>query len=263
MYAIRSYYGNKLRQQMEKDITAQKTVIDKLVQEIKDLQATMAKPVKTGDEKQVAEKQKLIEKIDLLNKKLLEQQAILDKLQSRPSTGGGGTLPGLPKDPAAYAKGMNQLGFSMQQVARELPSLAMSPQMFFLAISNNLPILQDQIRKTRIENEALKKSGQTFTPVWKTLLGSLFSWQTALVAGITILTVYGKEIFGAIGKMLNFSDATKLTKEELKSLTSELSKNLGSEIGKLDAAFDKLKKAKEGTEAYGNAKKAILSYNFV
>ena len=30
-------------------------------------------------------------------------------------------------------------------MAREMPSLAMGPQMFFLAISNNLPIFTDEL----------------------------------------------------------------------------------------------------------------------
>lgn len=35
---------------------------------------------------------------------------------------------------------------SIQQIAREMPSLAMGPQMFFLAISNNLPIFADEVK---------------------------------------------------------------------------------------------------------------------
>lgn len=80
------------------------------------------------------------------------------------------------------------------QVARELPSLAMGPQMFILAISNNLPMLADAISDVRKQNELLAASGQKGVPVWKQLASSIFSWQTALVAAISLGIVFGKDI---------------------------------------------------------------------
>ena len=50
----------------------------------------------------------------------------------------------------------NNLRMQFSQVARELPSLAMGPQMFILAISNNLPMLTDAIADVRKQNELLK-----------------------------------------------------------------------------------------------------------
>ncbi len=88
----------------------------------------------------------------------------------------------------------NNLRMQFSQVARELPSLAMGPQMFILAISNNLPMLTDAIADVRKQNELLKASGQKSVPVWKQLASSLFSWQTALVAGISLLIVYGNDM---------------------------------------------------------------------
>lgn len=93
-----------------------------------------------------------------------------------------------------YASGWNGLSMSIQQIGRELPSLAAGWRTFFLAISNNLPILADEIKRARIQFEALKKSGQAATPVWKQVVSSIVSWQTALVVGITLLSVYGKEV---------------------------------------------------------------------
>lgn len=93
-----------------------------------------------------------------------------------------------------YASHWNGLGMSVQQVARELPSLAVGWNTFFLAISNNLPILADEIKKARIEYQAMQEAGQKGIPVWKQLTKSIFSWQTALVVGITLLSVYGKDI---------------------------------------------------------------------
>ena len=70
-----------------------------------------------------------------------------------------------PKQTQQATRSLGTLNTSIQQVARELPSLAMGPQMFFLAISNNLPILTDEITKARYEYEALGASGKKSTPV--------------------------------------------------------------------------------------------------
>lgn len=100
-----------------------------------------------------------------------------------------------------YASAFNGLGFSVQQVARELPSLAISANTFFLAISNNLPILVDEIAKAKKEYAAFKaelaagnKDVKAVAPVWQQLTKSLISWQTALVVGLTLLSLHGKEV---------------------------------------------------------------------
>lgn len=97
-------------------------------------------------------------------------------------------------DTDAVARGTNNLRLQFQQVARELPSLAMGPQMFILAVSNNLPMLADAIADVRKQNELLKASGQRSVPVWKQLGGALFSWQTALVTIISLGIVFGRQI---------------------------------------------------------------------
>lgn len=100
-----------------------------------------------------------------------------------------------------YASHWNGLGMSVQQVARELPSLAVGWNTFFLAISNNLPILADEIKKARIEYQAMQEAGQKGIPVWRQIAKSIFSWQTALVVGITLLSVYGENIMDWIGSL--------------------------------------------------------------
>lgn len=100
-----------------------------------------------------------------------------------------------------YASHWNGLGMSVQQVARELPSLAVGWNTFFLAISNNLPILAAEIKKARIEYQAMQEAGQKGIPAWRQIAKSIFSWQTALVVGITLLSVYGKDIMDWIGSL--------------------------------------------------------------
>lgn len=113
-----------------------------------------------------------------------------------------------------YASAWNGLGFSVQQVARELSSLAVSANTFFLAISNNIPILVDEIARARKEYAAFQealKAGNTnvkaVAPVWQQLTKSLISWQTALVVGLTLLSVYGKDIINWINTLSRSSDA--------------------------------------------------------
>lgn len=113
-----------------------------------------------------------------------------------------------------YASAWNGLSFSVQQVARELPSLAVSANTFFLAISNNLPILVDEIAKARKEYAAFKaeiaagnKDVKAVAPVWRQLTKSLISRQTALVVGLTLLSVYGKDIINWINTLSRSSDA--------------------------------------------------------
>lgn len=89
---------------------------------------------------------------------------------------------------------LNSVRMSMAQIARELPALAMGPQMFFLAISNNIPMFTDAVGNARKEYERLTAAGQKAMPVWKQVLKSLFSWQTAMATAITLTVVFGKEI---------------------------------------------------------------------
>lgn len=119
-----------------------------------------------------------------------------------------------------YASGWDGLSMSIQQIGRELPSLANGWSTFFLAISNNLPILADEIKRARIQFEALKKSGQTATPVWKQVVSSIVSWQTALTVGITLLTLYGDKLVKWGKDVLIGESATEKLKKQMIELNA-------------------------------------------
>lgn len=159
---------------------------------------------------------------------------------------------------SAYSRsagtGFNSLSMSVQQVARELPSLTMGANMFFLAISNNLPILVDNIRAARIENELLKKSNQATVPVWKQVLSSIVSWQTALVVGITLLSVYGKDIINWIQGLFGADQAQRRLNESM----TDFNTILATERQHLRTLFSALEKATTGTEGH---RKAINEIN--
>ena len=124
---------------------------------------------------------------------------------------------------------LNNVRMSMQQIARELPSLAMGPQMFFLAISNNIPMFTDALSSARQEYEALTKAGKKATPVWKQVLSSLFSWQTALTALITLSVVYGKEIGGWVKSLFGVKDAA-LSAAKAQEKVNESFRNSSSDV---------------------------------
>lgn len=131
-----------------------------------------------------------IAQIHALEKQLEELHAQLKMLQNESES-----VQVTPADIPNAQRQFNGLHNSIQQMAREMPSLAMGLQMFFLAISNNLPIFTDELARARKEYDELQKSGKKGTPVWKQVLSSLFSWQTAMTTGIMLLVMYGDEIW--------------------------------------------------------------------
>ena len=150
-----------------------------------------------------------------------------------------------------YASAWNGLGNSVQQVARELPSLAVSANTFFLAISNNLPILVDEIAKARKEYANFKaelkagnKDVKAVAPVWQQLTRSILSWQTALVVGLTLLSVYGKDVIKWIGSLGKARDVTLdlLSAEQEMALARKSAwSSIAKEQTQLDILYNKLK----------------------
>lgn len=108
-----------------------------------------------------------------------------------------------------YTKAWNGLGMATQQVVREMPALAISAQTFFIAISNNVPILADEIKNLIRQNKEAAKMGRETTSVWKQLGKSLFSWQTMLVLGLTVLSLYGGKIVDWISNLGSADNALK------------------------------------------------------
>ena len=166
-----------------------------------------------------------------------------------------------------YASGWNGLSMSIQQIGRELPSLAAGWRTFFLAISNNLPILADEIKRARIQFEALKKSGQTAIPVWKQVVSSIVSWQTALTVGITLLTLYGDKLVKWISGLGKAEKAIKnlyTAQRDLYNVTSTGMEQSSKEITKLNSLYkiatDVTKSTKERNNAVKELKRSFPSH---
>lgn len=145
-----------------------------------------------------------------------------------------------------YTSHWNGLNMSVQQVARELPSLAVGWNTFFLAISNNLPMLADELKKARIEYQAMQEAGQKGIPVWKQLTKSIFNWQTALVVGITLLSVYGKDIMNWVSSLFKGEKAVLELASAEKDLADSRKKGISNSV-KERAELDLLYKATQDT----------------
>lgn len=121
-----------------------------------------------------------------------------------------------------YAKSWDGLGVSVSQVVRELPAAAVSLNTFFLGISNNIPIVVDEIKKVREQNKALAAEGKPTVSVTKQIVRALVSWQTALIVVLYALSAHGKEIIQWISLVIKGGQACITQKEAIKNVTDEI-----------------------------------------
>lgn len=139
-----------------------------------------------------------------------------------------------------YQKTWDGLGISISQVVRELPAAAVSLNTFFLGISNNIPVVVDEINRLRKQNELLAAEGKEQISVTKSVVKSLFSWNTALVVLLTVFSMYGKEIITWIDKTLAGRDAAKSFEDALEDLNDELGKGSTGSYGQQIAVLRRL-----------------------
>ena len=150
-----------------------------------------------------------------------------------------------------YAKSWDGLGISVSQVVRELPAAAVSMNTFFLGISNNIPILIDEIQKLKAENKELIEQGKQAKSVAGSVAKALFSWNTLLVVGLTILSMHGKAIIDWItsvvkGKaaVIDWSDAIDNINKELEKTNGSYGRNIIT-LKKLSSEWKNLSTQKE------------------
>lgn len=135
-----------------------------------------------------------------------------------------------------YAKSWDGLGVSVSQVVRELPAAAVSLNTFFLGISNNIPIVIDEIKKVREQNKALAAEGKPTVSVTKQIVSALFSWQTALVVVLYALSEHGKEILHWIQVMWSGQKTVADMADVVDSVDEALTKStksLGEQVATL------------------------------
>lgn len=127
-----------------------------------------------------------------------------------------------------YQKTWDGLGISISQVVRELPAAAVSLNTFFLGISNNIPMVVDEINRLRAQNKLLQAEGKATVNVTKAIVKALFSWNTILVIMLTVFSMFGSQIIEWIGSLFKAKKAIISTTEALDNIAKELKETNGS-----------------------------------
>lgn len=135
-----------------------------------------------------------------------------------------------------YQKTWDGLGISISQVVRELPAAAVSLNTFFLGISNNIPMVVDEINRLRAQNKLLQAEGKATVNVTGSIVKALFSWNTVLVILLTVFSMFGKQIITWVGNLFKAKNAVISTTEALDNIAKELedtNNSYGNNIVKL------------------------------
>ena len=127
-----------------------------------------------------------------------------------------------------YQRTWDGLGISISQVVRELPAAAVSLNTFFLGISNNIPMVVDEINRLRAQNKALQAEGKATVSVTGSIVKALFSWNTVLVILLTVFSMFGKQIIAWVGNLFKAKNAVVSTTEALDNIAKELEDTNGS-----------------------------------
>lgn len=166
------------------------------------------------------------------------------------------------KIPAATkraASGFNGLANSINQVSRELPAFAFSAQTGFLAVSNNIPILVDEINNLRKANAALAAEGKATVPIFQQLALGVFSWQTAMSLAISFTVLFAKEIGQLFSELMKgkigFDSAAESLKIYYQAFKGTEVQNAITDISRLRIDVDL---AKQG---FLSKKDVLIEYN--
>lgn len=229
--------GNPLKLDITPYITAEVQALSSAEQKMKVIIANMQRDLDVLRQKSLeATVTGVVNEQDQTKIKMLEAgirslTAELDKYTASKNRSNG--IPVIQEDPAPK---LNNLKMSMTQVARELPALAIGPEMFFLAISNNVGALQDSFTAAKKAYQDAINAGQKATPVWKQMLSALFSWQTAIAAATTLVVVYGKEIGNFVKSMISAGKASVSLTDAQKKVNDAFtggSSKVGDQIAKI------------------------------
>lgn len=103
----------------------------------------------------------------------------------------------------------------------------------------------------------MKESGQSAIPVWKQVVSSLFSWQTVLTVGITLLTLYGDKVVDWVAGLFNAKNVMKPLvdiQQQLNDVQLKGVQNAQSEITKLELLY---KATQNASKPIRERKKAV------
>ena len=150
-----------------------------------------------------------------------------------------------------YTKAFDGLRFSVFQIVREIPAATVNMQTFFLAISNNLPVLADEIARMNAKNKAAIANGGKAVSIAKQIGKALFSWNTLLVIASTLLITHGKRVTEWVSNLTKGKNAVISLNEAQDNVAKELETNSGSygssivALKKLSSEYKNLKTVSE------------------
>ena len=175
-----------------------------------------------------------------------------------------------------YASAFDGFGYSIQQVLREIPS-ATTLNQFFLAISNNIPMVADQIIKFKAEqkhlheeankaiiagnNEAAEAIEKRYQSLGKKIVSSVNNWQSAILIALLVLKNYGSQFINWIAGLFNkIKELSQKTKDEIDKIGffSQVRKDVANVKTELELLMKKMDETTKGTDEW---RKIILRVN--
>lgn len=140
-----------------------------------------------------------------------------------------------------YERTLRGLNIATAQIMRELPALGMNLNTFFLAVSNNIPMLVDQIQELRAQNAAAIAQGAKTVNVFKAVMKSLLSFNSVMSIGVTLLTLYGGKIVEWVARLFKAEKQIDYTAEAQKNVNAALSdgaKDAQKELTRLQLLYN-------------------------
>ena len=135
--------------------------------------------------------------------------------------------------------------FAMSQVLREIPNFAYGARIGVMALSNNIPMLADEIGRLRAANDLLRESGQKTIPIWRTLMSAFTSPTGLITLAITAMTFltsgiikFGDEVEVATSKVDKLKDAVKSMNDVFADLNVNIATSTDIELNKSQRLID-------------------------
>lgn len=162
-----------------------------------------------------------------------------------------------------YQKAWDGLGVSVSNVIRELPAATVSMNTFFLGISNNVPMLIDQINLMIAKNKQLAAQGKATVSIFKAISSSMFKFSNIIVLVLSLLAMFADDIVAWVKGMaaaskgaLSMAEAMKKINEELKSTNADYGASV-VQLKRLTDEWAKLKTEAEKTQWIEDNKSAF------
>lgn len=172
-----------------------------------------------------------------------------------------------------YSSATKMMAINMSQVLREMPNFAISARIGIMSLTNNLPMLAENIKQVAAEQKILNqqfKAGLIDTKpegTVKMLVKSMIGLNGIMAAAMLLIQVFGPQLIDWVGSLFKTKDATdKLTESQLGLKSSiEISRDAMKDGGEYKQAISNIEKLSVTLKAAkGNTdleKAAVDEYN--